>query len=371
MDKKSADFFGPYLLALHRGMNLTFLRYQALSKYFANDWQKCFASSLGDFISAGIDKRGIEKFFKIRDELSPEHEWEQFQKIRGFFFTYDSTEYPEQLRHIYNPPAILFGRGKWSLDFFPSISVVGARRISPYGIRAGEKIIRPLAEAGVSIVSGLAYGADTLAHEMALKYGAKTIAVLGNGIDEIYPNENKKFAEKFITEERGVLLSEYLPGTKVLPEFFPQRNRIVAGLSRALLVVEAAQKSGSLITAQLALEQGKDVFAVPSDIFAKNLQGNNNLIVSGQAQPVTSGKQVLEALGWENLATKKSAQKFLPSSAEELQILSLFENMDQLHIDEIVRTGNLGHATTSGTLALLELKGGVKMIGGQIYVRNF
>ncbi len=359
-----------YLVAIHRAMNLTFLRYKKLKAFFANDWQKVWEANIRDLQASEIDTPAITNFLKSREKISPEKEIELLEKCGAKVLVYGEKDYPKTLKNLYSPPVLLFCRGEILPTDFPSISVVGSRKLSHYGKRAIEKIVGEISREKITIVSGLALGADFQAHRVALNNGARTIAVLGSGIDNISPRTHENFAGKFLAENKGAILSEYLPGTEIRPENFPVRNRIVAGLSRAVIVIEAAMKSGSLITAELAVNQGKEVFAVPGEIFAKNSSGTNHIIWKGQASPALSGHQILEDLGMKNFAEKKEAQNLIPTTDIENQVLTLFED-DKMAINDLFRKSDLPQSVISSTLAILEIKGLVKNLGNQVYAKIF
>lgn len=358
-----------HMVAVHRAMNLTFLRYKKLKSFFANDWQKVWDAGIKELQASEIDTPGITKFLQSREKISPEKEMKMLEKCATQVLIYGEKNYPKNLENLYSPPVLLFCRGEILPTDFPSISVVGSRTLTPYGKRAIEKIVGEIAREGITIISGLALGADFQAHRTALNNGARTIAVLGSGIDNISPKTNENLAKKFLEKNMGVVLSEYLPGTEVRPENFPVRNRIVAGLSRAVIVIEAAKKSGSLITAELAVNQGKDVFAVPGEIFAKNSGGTNQIIWKGHAAPALAGHQILEDLGMKNIAKKKEAQKLIPTTEIEDQVLSLF-SVDKMPINDIFRQSDLASSVISSTLAILEIKGLVVNTGNQTYSKN-
>ena len=358
-----------FLLAFHRAMTLTSLRYEKIKQVFQNDWEKAFHSNLNELHDTGIDRKGIEKFLSTRDKVHPKKEWECFQRTGAKILLHGEKEYPQQLTFIYNPPPILFYKGEIKPEDFPSVSVVGARKISSYGKRVVENLVGEIAAAGITIVSGLAMGVDAEAHKMALFHGTRTIGVLGNGIDTIYPQQNKNLAARML--KKGAILSEYLPGTEIRPENFPVRNRMVAGLSKATIVVEAAEKSGSLITAKLANEQGREVFAVPGDLFSPGSAGTNQLILEGVAAPALSGKQILEHLGFKQLESQKQARLDIPESGTESDVLKLFEEGEKVHLDDLIRRSNQSQATVSSTILVLEVKGVIKNLGRQIYVRNY
>ncbi len=357
------------MVAVHRAMGLTFLRYKKLKSFFANDWQKVWEANIKDLQAVGLDTPGITKFLKSREKISPEQELELLEKCGAKVLVYGEKNYPKTLENLYSPPVLLFSRGEILPTDFPAIAVVGSRNLTNYGKRAIEKIVGEISRENITIISGLALGADFQAHRIALQNGARTIAVLGSGIDNISPKTNENFAEKFLTEKRGAILSEYLPGTEIRPENFPVRNRIVAGLSKAVIVIEAAKKSGSLITAELAVNQGKEVFAVPGEIFAKNSAGTNEIIWKGQATPALSGHQILEDLGLKNIAKKKEAQKLIPTSEIEDKVLSLFD-ADKIAINDLFRKSDLPQSVISSTLAILEIKGLVVNNGNQVYSKN-
>ncbi len=357
-----------YLVALHRGLSLTYKRFFAIKKFFKNDFERAFHAPLSEWQHVGIDRSGLENFLTTRNQIDPDAEWRQLEACGAGVLIYDEPGYPLPLLNIPQPPAILFIRGSLLDTDFPSVSIVGSRKISPYGKRALQFIIGDLLAANCTIVSGLAYGADALAHHAALEYGGRTIAVLGNGIDEICPRQNKGLGERILEQKQGAILSEYLPGTEVRPENFPVRNRIVAGLSKATLVIEAAERSGSLITANLANDMGREVFAVPGEIFNQTAKGANQLILKGTAHPALSGSMVAEYL---SLATKPS-QKEAPLNLSEIetQILKTL-GKGKMHIDEIYRQCDLPNQTISSQLILLEMKGLICNLGNQVYDTHY
>ncbi len=358
-----------YLVAIHRACNLTSTRFQRLKAHFGGDWEAVWQSGIKDLQQADLDGKAIQSFLVNRAKVDPEKEMRLLGKCGARVLVYGTEGYPAPLANIYNPPALLFIRGKLEPDDFPAVAVVGSRKLSRYGARAAELIVGEMADVGVTIVSGLAFGADMVAHKVALEHGARTIAVLGSGIDAITPSANRAFGEKFIHEGRGAILSEYLPGTEVRPENYAIRNRIVAGLARAVLVLEAAEKSGSLITADLAIQHNRELFVVPGEIFSTNAAGCNRLLVEGSATPAVSGKQVLAALGMDNLAAKKSAQRAVPTTENEMILLAILETQDEWHIDDLLREVTLPGAVASSVVSILEIKGLVQNLGNQMYAK--
>jgi DNA processing protein len=244
------------------------------------------------------------------------------------------------------------------------VAVVGTRNRSTYGRDATRKIVSDLVAAGVTIVSGLALGIDAVAHEAALQAGGRTLAVLGSGVDQIYPQTNRAIGEAILNQ--GALISEYPLGAAPTATNFPARNRIISGLALGVLVVEAAARSGALITVNFALEQGRDVFAVPGSIFSPRSEGPHRLIRDG-ATIVTRAEDILDALNLQNAVEQQSIAAVVPETPEEVALLRLIE-AEPRHIDAISRDSALDHTVVSATLAMLELKGLVKQVGGMQYV---
>jgi len=275
----------------------------------------------------------------------------------------EDKNYPKLLKEIRNPPKVLYCRG----EIMPEencFAIVGTRRYSDYGKQAALEIAGDLAEAGLIIVSGLAPGIDTFAHQAAVERNKRTIAVLGTGPDDesIYPRSNLKLAEK-ILETGGCLISEYPPGTPGSLITFPQRNRIISGLSFGVLVIEAKQKSGALITASWARKQRRKVFAVPGSIYSLNSKGTHILIKKG-AKLTESANDVLGELKIQELSIKSSFVQ--GQNPEEILILNALKQ-EVLYIDKIIEKTNLTAQKTASTLAILEIEGKVKNLGGNIY----
>ncbi len=278
----------------------------------------------------------------------------------------EDSGYPEILQHIPNPPPQLWIRGNLEYNYERSLAVVGTRRNSPYGKEVTEPIVRELARYGFTIVSGMAIGVDALAHRAALDAGGKTIAVLGGGIDEktLYPPQNKRLAREII-EHEGAVISEFPPGTEPWRSNFLQRNRIISGLTRGTLVIEAPERSGALSTANHALDQNKDVFAIPGPIFAKNSQGTNNLIQTG-AKLVSSARDILEEL---NINVNiQNEEMILAGSKEEKVILKILHEADSgLPIDEIIKHAHMEPQSVSSLLTMMEIDGRLQNLGKGMY----
>jgi len=280
--------------------------------------------------------------------------------------TLENSDYPKILKEIHDPPKTLYIRGNFSKQDKIAIGVVGTRSYTSYGKRATEDIAGSLAETGITIVSGLAKGIDTFAHRAALDRNGRTIAVLGSAVNpnSIYPSCNRKLADKIA--QNGAVISEYPSGIKSERWFFAQRNRIISGLSMGILVVEAPEKSGALITAMQAVEQNREVFAIPGPIYSQNSVGTNKLIQMG-AKLVTCANDILEELNLPLLKEKK--KKFKPENKWE-EILFNILSKEPVHIDEITKKSNLDAGLVSSTLITLELRGIVKNQGGGYYFRN-
>jgi DNA processing protein len=281
--------------------------------------------------------------------------------------TIDDDSYPQPLRNIPSPPKELFYLGAepsaWLLR--PRVAIVGSRGVSPYGRAVTEQLAGQLAERGITIVSGLALGVDAIAHEAALKHGGLHLAVLANGLDEIYPASNTNLAKRLL-EQGGAIISEYPVGTPSLKQNFIARNRIVAGLSNALLIIEATDKSGTLHTARFALEQGRDVLVVPGNITSPNSVGCNQLIKSG-ATPVTSVDDILFALGAKNLASTSYVHK--GDTADEQAILDLLYNgVSDAH--DLLAESKLDPTVFTQTLTMLELSGKIHPLGNNHWAPN-
>ncbi len=276
------------------------------------------------------------------------------------------SAYPRRLKEIHSPPKLLYIKGVLPVYTNLALAVVGTRKTSPYGRAITPTLVGALARAGVLIVSGLALGIDALAHQAALDAGGQTIAVLGCGLDAVYPVANWQLANEIVSRG-GALISEYPPGTPPLKQHFPARNRIISGLSRGVLVIEGSEDSGSLITAKFAVDQNRDVLAVPGNIMSKTSTGPNNLIKMG-AKAVTSAEDVLAALDLELAGQYRENSTIIPTSPDEELLLKCI-NHEPVHIDEIIQKSKLNTSIINSTLTMMEMKGFVRHLGGMYYVR--
>ena len=325
----------------------------------------------------------IESIIKKEFQEKASQEIERIRAIGGDCLVLDDGIYPILLREIADPPIVLYVRGDWMNCFeTPCVAFVGSRRASTYGQNAAEMLARELAERGVCVVSGLARGIDAAAHRAAIEAGGKTIAVLGTGIGEVYPKEHKNLAEQ-ILESGGALVSQFPLETPPLPENFPYRNRVISGLSLGVVVVEATERSGSLITARLAMEQNREVFAVPGNITSRNSFGTNYLIKSAGAKLIQSWQDIAAELPPEIAArilppeTAKSASnkpknERIPAdlSEEETVIWEVLSADEPTHIDILQAESRLNFGDLSAGLFGLEMRELIRVLPGKCYARK-
>lgn len=341
------------------------MRFRLLLEHFGNLHAAWRANPLA-LKAAGLDGRPLENLLQIRSHLDPGKELGRLAALNVRVETWQTAGYPRLLRDIDTAPPVLYFRG----DYLPqdefAVGIVGTRTPTSYGRDIAVNLAEGLASNGITVVSGLARGVDTCAHQGALKAGGRTLAVLGSGVDVIYPPENWRLAENIIAGH-GALISDYALGTKPDGVNFPPRNRIISGLSLGLVVVQASEKSGALITASFAAEQGRDVFAVPGNINVRNSTGTNRLIRDG-AHPVGEVRDILEQLNLHMINEQQIVRDIIPANPTEQQLLNHLSD-EPVHIDELGRSCNLPIAEISATLTLMELKGMVRQAGNMQYVR--
>ncbi len=332
-------------------------------------WQAS-ESELALVPNIGPNKRSL--ILAGRRTLDPDRLWEQLLALNISLLTQNDANYPKLLRQMPDAPQTVYTRGShdWSQEV-PMLAIVGSRKHSSYGMQVAEQLASDLTRSGILVISGLAFGIDSVAHKGALEAGGETIAILGSGIDDrmISPASHFQLAQKIIAH--GALVSEYPPGTQASQGSFPMRDRIIAGLCLGTLVIEAPEKSGSLITAQCALEYNREVFAVPGSIFSPYSLGTNSLIKRG-AKLVTGVQDILEELpapqSLSASATLPSAEQAIGLSPDEHTLLTTLTH-EPLHIDLIIKQTKLPTAQVSTLLSLLEIKGLAKNVGGMHYVR--
>jgi DNA processing protein len=341
--------------------NVTFRR---LLERFDTPEQALKASEAELALVRGINAALIASIRRHDYREFAERECEKVVKAGAKVVNFLEEEYPKVLLEIPDPPPILYVKG--SLEGIePALAIVGSRRASSYGMMTTARLAGELAGNGVTVVSGMARGVDTAAHRGALNSGGRSVGVLGCGIDVVYPPENRALYEEMAVQ--GALISEFPMGTLPLAENFPRRNRIISGISRGVLVVEAAEKSGSLITAEYALEQGREVFAVPGNINFSSSRGANRLIKQG-AKLVDSVEDILEELPRRQGATAavSSTAPAFCLTAQEAAVYTLLAG-SPLHIDEIIIKSGLTAPEVSAILLRLELKGAIMQLSGKIF----
>jgi len=339
------------------------VRMQGLVSYFG-DLASAWRASPTDLAGAGLGLKLIERVIRARDSVDLDKVWEKIEKQGIKILTWQDESYPQRLKEIDQPPPVLYIRGDYLPDDLFAVAIVGTRRVTPYGRQITEELSSFLAANGLTVISGLARGVDAISHTAALKAGGRTIGVLGSGVDKIYPPENRALAEQMMAQ--GAIISDYAPGTPPEASNFPPRNRIISGLSLAVVVIEAGETSDALITAEFAAKQGREVFSVPGSILAPQSKGTNKLIQKG-ALPLLSVNDLMQALDITRIGDQKTARKIMPADATEAKLLSVLGS-EPLHVDEIRNQTELPIEKVSAALALMELKGMVRQVGGMNYV---
>ena len=339
------------------------VRMQALMRYFGN-LEVAWKAPPIELARAGLGLKVIERIVQARQSVDLEMIWAKIEAQGIKILTWEDETYPQRLKEIDQPPPVLYIRGDYSPDDLFAVAIVGTRRVTAYGRQITEELAAYLAAHGITVISGLARGVDAIAHQTALKAGGRTIGVLGSGVDKIYPPEHRGLAEKMM--ESGAILSDYAPGTPPDASNFPPRNRIISGLSLAVVVIEAGETSGALITAEFAAEQGREVFAVPGSILAPQSKGTNKLIQNG-ALPLLSVNDLMQVLDLTRMGEQKTARKVIPTDETEARLMNVLSE-EPVHIDEIRNQTELPIEKVSATLALMELKGMVRQVGGMNYV---
>lgn len=320
----------------------------------------------GALRAAGLDSRAVSEVIANRESISPDAEADGLAQAGIRPVTWNEEEYPDRLKEIDDPPPVLYIKGEIVPDDWRSVAIVGTRSATPYGKQAASTLTRDLVASGITVVSGLARGIDGVAHQEALQSGGRTIAVMACGLDIIYPPEHAHMAASIA--QQGALVSEHPLGVKPRSQQFPRRNRVMSGMTLGTLVIEAGEGSGAIRTVQHALEQGREVFCVPGSIFSPKSKMTNLLIQQG-AKLVLTHEDVLQELNLSSAPHQMAMAEIvnLPEGDERsiLQQVSL----EPLHIDEIRGRCQLPIALVSSTLAMMELKGLVRQVGGMNYVR--
>lgn len=355
-----------YYNAFNQIREIGSVRFRKLLNFFPN-LEAAWRATAAEYEQAQIEAAVASQILEARRRIDPETEFAKLVNLNIDLITYQDQTYPELLKEIPNPPMALYIRGALAPADALAIAVVGTRKFTNYGSRVATDIVSQLVQANLTIVSGLALGIDSLAHSAAMDNGGRTLAILASGVDSIYPASNRVIGEK-ILGNYGALISELPLGTPPLKHHFPHRNRIISGLALGTLVIEAATDSGSLITARHALEQNRQVFAVPGSIYNPASIGPNNLLKMG-AQPVTSAADILEDL---NLASRQQeivTSTLVGDNTEEQKILELL-GREPLHADQVAKASGLSTATVAATLMIMEMKGKVRNLGANQYVKS-
>jgi DNA processing protein len=344
------DYFGPARLKL-------------LLSYFKSA-KKIWTASKEKLLEVGLPENKINTFLDFRKNFDIEKYFERLSNYKVKVTTILDSNFPKNLRDLNGAPLVLYYKGSLNCLKTNSVAIVGTRRITSYGREVTEKFSGELANLGITIISGLAHGVDTVAHRACLIAGGRTVAVLGNGLETIYPSENKNLAEE-IVKNGGAVISEFPLNYPALPVNFAIRNRIVSGLSDAVIVIEGAEKSGTLLTAGHAAEQGKTVFAIPGQITSPLSAAPLYLLKNG-AKIATSVKDILEELNLQLSVDKEKIQRVIPDTKEEAVLLEFLEN-ESLHLDELVRMSNGKTSEISARLTIMEMKGMVRSLGNGMY----
>ncbi len=354
-----------YWLAFNYVNGIGPAKVQALLGAFG-DLEQAWNATESQLREIGLDARTIDSLRETRQKLDLDAYAAKVEASGAQALTWESANYPALLRQIPAAPPVLFVRGTFAPVDEWAVAVVGTRRLSAYGRLVTHELVTGLARNGITIVSGLARGIDGVAHRAALEADGRTIAVMGCGIDRVYPPEHRDLSHA-IVDGHGAIVTDFPLGTEPSSVNFPARNRLISGLSLGVLVVEAGERSGALITARFALEQDRDVFAVPGNINSPVSVGANRLIQQG-AKLVMRIEDILEELNLRMVTEQAAAQAVLPDSAEEAALLSQLSSQP-LHVDDLGRLTGMPSYLVSSTLTLMELKGMVQQVGGMNYVR--
>jgi DNA processing protein len=325
--------------------------------------EQAWRASTAELRTAGLDERVAANVDTVRNSKDVARELDSIERDGVQVLTWDSPRFPERLLNIYNPPIMLYVRGELPAETVPAVAVVGTRKATAYGREVTKEICRGLVENDVTVISGLARGVDSCAHRAAIENHGQTVAVLACGVNVVYPPENRLLALEII--DNGCLVSEYPMNSRPEAMNFPARNRLISGLSLGTLVVEAGDRSGALITAAFALEQGRDVFAVPGNIFSNSSKGCHALIQQG-AKLVRSAADIIEELNLAVTCQQLEFKALLPENDTEKAIVAVLRP-GPMHIDDISRGTGLPAAVIGGTLTMMELKGLAQSLGGMNY----
>jgi DNA processing protein len=353
-----------YLVGLSLLPGIGPARFHRLIERFGEP-ERAWRASEQELVALGVDPKTLPALLEKRRSLSIERELERLKGLDVQVLSVFDPDFPPQLKEIFNAPPLLYVKGEITGQDHQSIGVVGTRSPTVYGKELAARIVPELVQSGLTIVSGLARGIDSIAHNAALDAGGRTMAVLGNGIDVIYPAENRRLYQRIA--ERGALITDYPLGTKPDAFNFPARNRIISGLTLGTLVVEAQNGSGALITADYALEQNREVFAFPGRATDRNSAGCNKLIRDGRAKLVTCTEDILNELDLTVAVQQLEIKVAIPANDDESRLLALLSH-EPVHVDELVRKSAMAAPHVASTLMMMELKGAVRQVGSMSFV---
>ena len=354
-----------YWVAFNRIPRIGRARFKLMEERFGT-LEQAWQAGLTELRDAGMDARAARVIASRKLAIDPDAEMALLAASDAQFLTWHDAAYPSRLKEIYDLPPVLYVRGELLPEDDRSVAVVGTRKPTAYGRESAYQLTHDLAQSGVTIVSGLARGIDSVAHKAALDAGQRTIAVLGSGVNVIYPRENEKLASEIL--QNGAIVSEHPMGARPDAQNFPRRNRIISGTTLGTLVVEAGEGSGALLTASHALEQDREVFAVPGNIFSPTSMGTNSLIRDSAAKLIFDHRDILEELNLSSVGEQLEMVAIFPEDESEATVLG-YVTFDPIHIDGIIRTSEMPISTVSSLLAMMELKGMVKQVGGMNYIR--
>ncbi len=335
-----------------------------LKRYFGSA-EKAWEAKREDLLKIGFSEKLVSSFVEFREKFDLSSYILRLKKLGIETIFFEDKNYPKNLKNIDGEPFLIYTLGQFSARDSIALGVVGTRKITSYGRQVTEKLVSELVSSGLTIVSGLAYGVDFVAHYTALETGGRTIGVWAGGLDSVFLGFRKNLVEKILKEGKGVIVSEYPLGFFPKRQTFPQRNRIISGLSLGVLVTEAAEDSGALLTANFAKSQGRPVFAVPGPITSPLSAGTAKLLKSG-AKLVYNVKDILEELDISQKVKCLAAREILPEGKDEEIILNLLRN-EEKHIDQIIKESGFKSAKVAETLTLMEIKGKIKSLGGGRY----
>ena len=342
-------------------------RFNLLKQYFGSA-RKAWQASHGALLKAGLPQKLVNNFESFRKKFEPKSIFRQLEKSAIRVLTIKDDDYPSNLKKLENAPFVIYLKGKLKPQDELALAVVGTRKMTSYGREVTESLVTDLVAAGLTIISGMAYGVDILAHNTALEVGGRTIGVWAGGLDSVDPGFRKNLVEKILKTKQGAIISEFPLGLNPSRGTFPARNRLISGLALGVLVTEAAQDSGSLITAEHARKQGRKVFAIPGPITSQLTAGTAKLLQSG-AKLVYHVKDILDEIDLTERWQKIKAKMVLPESQEEAEILKILEN-ETKHLDQIVRESGLATSQVMSLVSMMEIRGKIKNLGGMVYTIN-